>query len=139
MISRRKLLLGAASTATLALAVPLFADARETIGVEAFRALSARLTGAPLTDLDAAIAGQLLRGFISLGQEPELERLAATDAAGTLADDIVAAWYSGTYATAEGPAAFDLTRALLWDALDFTKAPGLCVGTTGDWADAPQR
>ncbi len=57
---------------------------------------------------------------------------------GTLADEIVAAWYSGSYATSAGLAAFNLTDALVWDALDFTKPPGLCGGATGYWAAPPQ-
>ena len=56
---------------------------------------------------------------------------------GALADDIVAAGYSGAYQTAAGLADFNLTHALVWRALDFTKPPGLCGGPTGYWADAP--
>jgi hypothetical protein len=41
-------------------------------------------------------------------------------------------------ATAAGLAAFNLTDALVWNALDFTKAPGLCGGGTGYWAAPPQ-
>jgi hypothetical protein len=55
-----------------------------------------------------------------------------------LADDIVAAWYSGSYATRNGLASFGLASALLWRALDFTKSPGLCGRATGYWADASQ-
>jgi hypothetical protein len=97
--------------------------------------LSARLTGAGLPALDATAAGKLLDGFISMGRGPDLVVLAAAPgtSVGTLADDIVAAWYSGLYTTS----ALDLTKALLWDALDFTKPPGLCGGATGYWADAP--
>lgn len=139
-ISRRSLILGGASAATLAVAVPLPGTAREPIGVEQFRALSARLTGASLTDLDATIAGKVLDGFMSMGRGPGLADLAAGAAlnTGALAEDVIAAWYSGRFDTSAGPAAFDLTYALLWDALDFTKPPGLCGGDPGYWADAPQ-
>jgi Membrane bound FAD containing D-sorbitol dehydrogenase len=54
-----------------------------------------------------------------------------------VADDIVAAWYSGTYDTPAGPAVAGFTDALLWNALDFTKPPGFCGGETGYWADPP--
>jgi hypothetical protein len=139
-ISRRGLILGSASAAGLALAFPLWAGARETITVEEFRALSARLTGASPTDLSATAAAKLLDGFLSMGRGPDLARLAADSGAkaGTLADDIVAAWYSGNYATSTGLASIGLTNALVWDALNFTKPPGLCGGLTGYWGDPPR-
>jgi hypothetical protein len=99
-----------------------------------------KLTGAEMTDLDATTAAKLLNGFISMGRGPDLALLAADPgvSAGTLADDIVAAWYSGVYDTSAGLASFGLTNALLWNALNFTKPPGLCGGATGYWADAPK-
>lgn len=138
-ISRRNLILGGASAATVAIGFPLPSGARETITVDQFRALSARLTGAGVNDLPAATAGKLLDGFLSMGRGPELALLAADPGigAGTVADDIVAAWYSGIYDASTGLAALGLTNALLWNALDFTKPPGLCGGETGYWADAP--
>ncbi len=92
-----------------------------------------------MTHLDATAAGRLLDGFVSVGRGPDLAALAADPgtSVGTLADDIVAAWYSGLYNTSTGLATLDLPKALLWDALDFTKPPGLCGGATGYWADAP--
>ena len=138
-ISRRGLILGSASAAGLAFAFPLSADTGDTITVEQFRALSARLTGASLGDLDRGAAAKLLAGFISVGRGADLARLAADPgaSAGTLATDIVAAWYSGTYRTATGLASFGLASALLWEALDFTKPAGFCGGRLGYWADAP--
>ena len=75
-----------------------------------------------------------------MGRGADLARLAADPGAkaGPLADDIVAAWYSGNYQTAAGLASISLANALLWDALDFTKPSGFCGGLTGYWADAPQ-
>jgi hypothetical protein len=139
-ISRRALMLGSASAAVLALALTRLAGAGEAITVEAFRALSARLTGASLTDLDPAAAGKLLDGFLSLGRGSDLARLVADPgaSAGTLAIDIVSAWYSGNYSTATGLASIGYPNALLWDALDFTKPSGFCGGLTGYWGEAPQ-
>ena len=100
--------------------------------------MSARLTGAGLWDLDPAATAKLLDGFNSLGRGADLVALAASGAvSGALAYEIVAAWYSGAYQTAAGLADFNLTHALVWRALDFTKPPGLCGGPTGYWADAP--
>ncbi|HSA66447.1 MAG TPA: sugar dehydrogenase complex small subunit, partial [Methyloceanibacter sp.] len=121
-ISRRGLILGSASAATLALAFPRPACARGAITVEQFRALSARLT------------------VLSMGRGADIARLAAAPgaSAGPLATEIVAAWYSGNYRTATGLTSIGLPNALLWDALDFTKPPGFCGGATGYWADAPR-
>jgi len=139
-ISRRGMILGGTSAATLALGFPLRSSARETVTVDEFRSLSARLTGAGLPDLDATATAKLLDGFMSRGRGAELAALIADGASsGALADEIVAAWYSGSYATAAGLAAFNLTDALVWDALDFTKPPSLCGGATGYWAAPPQR
>lgn len=138
-ISRRAALLGTASLAALA-ACPFVTHAEVPISLEQFRALSARLTDFRPTDLNAAAAGDLLDSFITRGLGPDLATLAAAPAmsAGQLADDIVAAWYSGTYKTAAGQASFGLTRALLWHALDFTKPPGLCGTAPAAWAAPPE-
>ena len=139
LITRRRLVIGGASAAALAAGFPLPAGAQGTVTVDQFRALSARLTGAAVSDLDATMAGKLLDGFVSMGRGPGLALLAADPgvSTGTVADDIVAAWYSGTYDTPAGPAVAGFTDALLWNALDFTKPPGFCGGETGYWADPP--
>jgi Membrane bound FAD containing D-sorbitol dehydrogenase len=138
-ISRRNLVIGGASAAALAAGFPRSAGAQQSVTVDQFRALSARLTGAAVSDLDASMAGKLLDGFVSMGRGPVLARLAADpgSSTGTVADDIVAAWYSGTYDTPAGQAVAGFTDALLWNALAFTKPPGFCGGETGYWADPP--
>jgi hypothetical protein len=138
-IARRSLIIGGASAATVAV-VPLPAPAQDTVTVDQFRALSARLTGVAVADLNATAAGKLLAAFISMGHGRDLARLAADPGVtgGTLANDIVAAWYSGSYTTRAGAAAIDLTQALLWNALDFTKPRGVCGGATGYWAEPYQ-
>jgi len=137
-VSRRDAILGGACAATVAVVLPLAGQARAPLTVSEFRVLSATLTGRSPADLDVTAAHKLLAGFLSLGRGDDLMGLAADPGnAGTLANDIVAAWYSGSYASSDGLAAFDLTDALVWDALDFTKPPGLCGGDTGHWADPP--
>ncbi len=135
-ITRRSLIIGTSTAATIAAGFPPVAHPAEAVTLEEFRALSARLTGADVASLDATAAAKLLDGFISLGRGPDLAALAADPAASTgkLANDIVAAWYSGRYASHTGPATIDLNHALLWGALDFTKPPGVCGGDTGYWA-----
>src|SRR5262245_23692603 len=118
-ITRRSLVIGGASAAVLGAGLLRPAGAQGTVSVDQFRALSARLTGSALADLDATIAGKLLDGFVSTGRGTALALLAADPGVGTgmVADDIVAAWYSGTYDTPAGPAAAGFTDALLWNAL----------------------
>jgi hypothetical protein len=139
-ITRRGLVLGGASAATVTIGFPRRAGAQATITLDQFRALSARLTGVPECDLNATAAGKLLDGLISLGRGPDLAVLSVDPGlSGTaLADEIVAAWYSGSYATRAGVAAIDINDALLWKALDFTKPRGVCGGATGYWAEPYQ-
>jgi hypothetical protein len=136
-ITRRDLIVAGTSAATLAVGAPLAASASDTITVDAFRALSARLTGAALLDLETKAAGKLLDGFIALGLESDLAALAVDPAASTgrLANAIVAAWYSGRI----GAATIGLNQALLWKVLDFAKPPGECGGATDYWTDPYQR
>jgi hypothetical protein len=137
-IARRTVLVAGASAAAAAL-VPLPARTQDSVTVDEFRALSARLTGVAMASLDAKAAGELLEGFVSMGRGGDLALLAAgRETGGAVANDIVAAWYSGHYATPAGAAAIDLTKALLWNALDFTKPRGVCGGPTGYWAEPYQ-
>jgi hypothetical protein len=103
---------GASAATTVAVGIRLPAGALETITVDQFRALSATLTGASVTELDATTVGKLLDGFISMGRGPDLALLAADPgvSGGTLADDVVAAWHSGVYDTSAGLASFGLTN-----------------------------
>ncbi len=138
-ITRRTAVVGGAGAVVLAGGLSRLADAQQAITVDQFLGLSARLTGTAVSSLDATTAGKLLKGFVSMGRGADLARLAADPSTGTgkLADDIVAAWYSGTYDTPTGPAVAGFTDALLWHALDFTKPPAVCGGETGYWADPP--
>ena len=138
-ITRRRVVIRGAAAAALAAGFPYSVGAQETFTVDQFRALSARLTGAAVSDLDASMAVKLLQSFLSLGRGPALRLLASSPgtSTGPMADDIVAAWYSGAYATPEGLAVAGFIDALLWNALDFTKPPGICGGEPGYWADPP--
>jgi hypothetical protein len=139
-ITRRNLILGSTSAATVAVALPPAAQPRETITLDEFRALSARLTGVDAARLDSTAATKMLEGFISLGRGPDLAALADEPNAdkGPLANSIVAAWYSGRYPSRAGPGVIDLNQALLWTVLDFTNPPGVCGGETGYWAEPYQ-
>jgi hypothetical protein len=138
MVTRRFVLAGGVSALALAAGAPRLAAAQGTITVEQFRTLSARLTGKPISDLDPTMAGKLLDGLRSIDAAPGL-RLLLDDpqvSTGTIADEIVAGWYSGLSERA-GPQVAGFIQALVWQALDFTKPFGFCGGATGYWADAP--
>ena len=74
-ITRRSLIVGTTSAAAIAAGFPNAARSSETITLNAFRALSARLTGTDAARLNPTAAAKLLDGFISLGRGPELDFL----------------------------------------------------------------
>ena len=141
LMTRRALMLGSAGM-TLALAAGLGrpAAARDAISLDDFLKVSARLTDQDAADLDPDAAARILQGLTSIGRGPGLVLLAQDPAvtAGTVADDIVAAWYSGVCDTDRGEVLATFTGALVWNALDYTKPFGSCGGETGYWAEAPQ-
>ena len=115
-----------------------WAEAGEAL--ERFLALSARLTGFPASVLDPALAGDLLDALKAAGEDASLEDLldgTADGAHGGVAAQIIAAWYSGTHPTAEGPAARAFREALVWRALKFAHAPGYCSAELNDWSRPP--
>ncbi|MFI0845165.1 sugar dehydrogenase complex small subunit [Mesorhizobium sp. IMUNJ 23232] len=139
-VTRRSFFLGSASMAALATGLPGFAFAQDSVTADQFIALSARLTETPASSLDTTTAGKLLEAFLANGRGPGLALL-ATDTqvdTGTVANDVVAAWYSGVVDTQDGQALAGFTDALMWNALDFTKPFAYCGGEMGYWADPPQ-
>ncbi|MEQ1953720.1 sugar dehydrogenase complex small subunit [Mesorhizobium yinganensis] len=139
-ITRREAFLGGASLAALAAGLPRWAFAEDVVTAEQFLALSARLTGTDAGDLDTTMAAKLLQAMLATGRGPGLTLL-ATDTqvdTGSVANDVVSAWYSGVVDTGKGLAVAGFTDALMWNALDFTKPFAFCGGETGYWADPPQ-
>jgi hypothetical protein len=139
-VTRRGVFLGGASLAALAAGFPRWANAQDSVTAEQFIALSARLTGAEAASLDTTMAEKLRLSMLATGRGPGLVLL-STDTqvdTGTVANDVVAAWYSGVVDTADGQAVAGFTEALMWNALDFTKPFAYCGGETGYWAEAPQ-
>lgn len=133
---RRKLLLTGASLVSLAV-VPLPIPAKR-FGPDDFIALSARLAGRPFADFDAQVAARILAAFRGRGLLPQLITLAAgrrTD--GTLAREIVTAWYTGICQTAEGPTLVAFEKAIVFTGSPALHAPGTCGGAFGDWSVPP--
>lgn len=110
-----------------------------TSTVEAFKGLSARLTGFPAAALDSGFASALWRDLVAAGHEPALAALVAAPelalngeygecgGCGAVAVEIIAAWYSGTLPDASGPVAATLHEALIWRTLWFARPPSVCA------------
>ena len=142
MLSRRDVLRTgglAASALALAAAAPPRADAATAPALDAFMAMSQRLTGQ--SSLDEDMGQAILAAFTATGQAGELSALVAQpDPARSkldIANAVVAAWYSGLSPV---PAAAEVTgfnEALVWNALTYTKPWGSCGGETGYWSNPP--
>jgi D-sorbitol dehydrogenase-like protein len=127
------------------------------VSLDEFMALSTLLTGVKdlktehgrlyLTSLSAAAARDLAvlydrAGFRSAAPPATLDALARTGALETSAAravtaKIVECWYTGVYDSPAGPRVATYLEALAWTTLGFTKAPSICGGGVGFWADAP--
>ena len=143
-LARRDFLLAGLAAAIAAAGAGGFPDslyAASSINVEQFIDLSKTLTGTNNLDPDAART--LLGAFIATGHEADLAALITDPASGTgknatLANAIVAAWYSGVCNTKDGQAVVSYDQALMWSAMTFTKPLGECGGDTGYWSDPPK-
>ncbi|MFC3230692.1 sugar dehydrogenase complex small subunit [Marinibaculum pumilum] len=140
MTRRRMLGLSAGLAAAASIDLPLrSALAAPALDVDAFLALSARLTGRDATDLDPEVGAGILQALQDQGHGGALAALAAESApAGPLADGIVAAWYSGIAGSGAAARLVTYTDALLWGPLTFTKPGGWCGGATGYWSEPPE-
>ena len=129
-LSRRSLaaLCGAAPALAALATVPT------TESLDAFVALSSRLTGFAPRELDRSFATHLLLALIDRGDD--LAALRAGDDDAELAADVIAAWYSGILPAARQPIVATFHDALIWQALHFAKPPSVC-GTAGAWASRP--
>jgi Membrane bound FAD containing D-sorbitol dehydrogenase len=61
----------------------------------------------------------------------------ATPATLAATSTILAAWFSGTFAAANGTTTETWDDAFAWKACTFTKPPATCGGATGYWSKAP--
>ena len=115
-----------------------------------FGVVSAALTGYPAPS--AAAATKLLAACGTPARRAALTRLArVVDGAGSadldaalraqgledIADELVAAWYSGVVTQGRTPQVGLYAGAYMWSAMSFTKPMGQCGGATNYWADPP--
>jgi len=151
---RRKVLQHLASLCAVTLAGPAGAAAESAgaaLPVDQFAALSARLTGHPASD--PSVAAKLLAALATPARSASLRQLAALvsvtpdeqlDSAlhahgfDAIANELVAAWYSGVVKNRDGEQIVLYTDALVWTAMTFSKPMGLCGGAFGYWSDPPQ-
>ena len=106
--------------------------------VEAFKEMSANLTGFPAAALDARFASVLWRALAAAGHQSKLEALLADadcDGCEAVRVEIVSAWYSGTLPDAAGSVAAAAHDALIWRALWFARPPSVCAL---GWDEAPE-
>jgi len=107
--------------------------------LDGFMALSAKLTGT--ASLDRDMGQQILDALVATGQGGALAGLVAEpspqDDHGGLANDVVAAWYSGLSPKPDATQVTGFNSALVWNALTYTKPWGSCGGNTGYWGDPP--
>jgi hypothetical protein len=152
-VDRRALLHSLAAAALAAAGGRAFAAnaVPSTDAAARFAATSAALTGYPAAD--AADTAKLLAAFATPERRASLARLdalvASTPAAQLaaalraqgldgIADDLVAAWYSGVVAQGKQQKLVLYADAYMWSAMSFTKPMGQCGGVTGYWADPPK-
>ena len=115
-----------------------------------FGDLTAALTGYPAPS--AADASAMLAAFDAAERRVALMRLArvvrettSADLDATLraqgldriADELVAAWYSGVVVQGTRPKVVLYANASMWSAMSFTKPMGRCGGVTNYWSAPP--
>lgn len=109
------------------------------LDLDTFLNLSEAITGKQSLGKDMGRA--ILEGFISAGRSDEIATLMAHTASDwrslPIANDVVAAWYSGLSPVRGAREVTGFNEALLWSALTYTKPWGSCGGETGYWAAPP--
>ncbi len=150
---RRTLLKALAGLSTVALAghaTPALAQAGSTLTAAGFGRLSAALTGYPVAG--AGTVGKVMKAFATPARRAALAALAKIVAAtppadldaalrarklDTLANDLVALWYSGIATAGKDGQLVLYTDAYVWTAMTWSKPMGVCGGATGYWAHPP--
>jgi DNA-binding transcriptional ArsR family regulator len=148
-IDRRALLKSLAGIAVLLASGRV--SAQSALSAAQFGALSATLTGS--TPSEPADVAQMFAAFATPERRAALTKLAnivATTPASeldsalrsngqdVLANDLVAAWYSGVVGAGKNAKLVLYTDAYVWPAMTFSKPMGVCGGVTGYWAKPPE-
>ena len=137
-IRRRAILLSTVAASTAGW--PQMGVAQAAAPVDAFLALSARLTGFPVSALSADVGAMLLKSFQAQGALQAPGELAAkATLSPTLSAEIIAAWYTGVTTITAGPVVVAHDEALVWHSADFLHPPGQCGGAFGHWSIPPAK
>ncbi|WP_417417859.1 sugar dehydrogenase complex small subunit [Hoeflea sp.] len=133
--TRRGVLLGGSALAFASFVSWPKDAAAATTNTDAFVKLSEKLTGKQ--DLYPETAAKFLEAFRSAGKGSEIDALAEGADNEELANEIVAAWYSGVSPDPDSDEVVTYTDALMWEAMSFSKPMGYCGGEMGYWAEPP--
>ena len=118
-------------------AIAVAANATQAAPVQAFRALSARLTGFPASALERGFADALWQALADAGHAPALAALLRGEGgpdSAALEVEIAAAWYSGVLPAPAGAIVATLHDALIWQTLTFASPPSTC---RAGWEEPP--
>lgn len=112
--------------------------ARTQVSMDDFVALAAHLSGRAAATLDHDMASRILQVLVQQGKADGLLSLIKDSTSNPeLANDVLAAWYSGQVTTQSGTSSIGFPHALVWSAAPFLHVPGTCGGATNYWANAP--
>ncbi|WP_164512344.1 sugar dehydrogenase complex small subunit [Oceaniglobus ichthyenteri] len=134
-ITRRGLLSAVSGISVLSLThLPgrAFAAGMDT---EAFLALSENLLNKE--SLYEDVGAKILKSFVAMGKEDEISALADGQSDEDLANDIVAAWYTGISPDPDDLQVVTYTDALIWQAMSYSKPMAFCGGGVGYWSEPP--
>ncbi|WP_254443307.1 sorbitol dehydrogenase family protein [Ruegeria arenilitoris] len=107
--------------------------AAPSIDTDGFLALSKKLL--QRDDLAPDAAAKFLQGFLAIGDGEALYALAEGQTQPELEERILTAWYTGRSPDPSNPKVVTYGSALVWQAMNYTKAPGFCA--VEDWSEAP--
>lgn len=144
IVSRRTLIRNsrmAAAVLVLGTNAASRADSAVPPSLDAFMAMSAKITG--YSSLDRDMGKSILDALLSSGWENDVAAL-ITDPAPErsklqIASAVVAAWYSGISPSAGAREVTGFNEALVWNALSYTKPWGSCGGDLGYWGAPPDQ
>ena len=135
-LTRRRLLSAVSAISVLSLTQMPGRAFAANLDVEAFLALSQKLVGQD--ELIEEIAAEMLKAFAAAGRMDVISELAESNSNDAVADEIVAAWYTGESPDPDDPEVLTYTEALIWQAMDYTKPLAVCGGGVGYWGEPPE-
>ena len=151
-LDRRTLLKILVSTPLATLGEPALAltAAKQSSAASSFGTTSTALTGYPSNAGDAAkmraafatperrAALARLERLVTATPATDLDRALHANGLDAIANELVAAWYSGIVTQGRVDRLVLYIDAYVWSAMSFTKPMGMCGGVTGYWSGPPK-